>query len=236
MQQVPPAGAPPARPIPPLGKQKKLSVLDLQHKTRKGTKITMVTAYDYPSALHVDLAGIDIILCGDSVAMVELGYPTTQPVDMEQMLHHCKAVARGTKRSLIVGDMPFGSYEVTEEMALMNAIRFVKEVSEELQSMLRCVGLVIGAAFSCLHSSCLCYQIVPRRHSSLSPDDKMTVHLCHVFVLAPKGFVDAVKIEGGRDRASTVNKIIRGGVAVMGHVGLTPQAISVLGGFRAQGR
>lgn len=114
----------------PLGKQKKLSVLDLQHKTRKGSHITMVTAYDFPSALHVDLAGIDIILCGDSVAMVELGYPTTQPVDMDQMLHHCKAVARGAKRSLIVGDMPFGSYEVSEEQALTNAIRFVKEVRQ----------------------------------------------------------------------------------------------------------
>lgn len=124
-------------------------MLDLQHKTRKGTKITMVTAYDYPSALHVDLAGIDIILCGDSVAMVELGYPTTQPVDMEQMLHHCKAVARGTKRSLIVGDMPFGSYEVTEEMALMNAIRFVKEVSEGASAIIRCVRAMIAIVFSC---------------------------------------------------------------------------------------
>lgn len=154
-----------------------MSVLDLLHKKRKNQRISMVTAYDYPSALHVDLAGIDIVLCGDSVAMVELGYDTTQPVDMEQMLHHCKAVARGTKRSLIVGDMPFGSYEVSEELAMTNAFRFIKE-----------------------------------------------------------GFTDAVKIEGGRDRAHIVEKIVKNGIAVMGHVGLTPQAISVLGGFRAQGR
>jgi 3-methyl-2-oxobutanoate hydroxymethyltransferase len=156
---------------------KKMSVLDLLHKKRKQQPISMVTAYDYPSALHVDLAGIDIVLCGDSVAMVELGYPTTQPVNMEQMLHHCKAVARGAKRSLIVGDMPFGSYEVSEELAMTNAFRFIKE-----------------------------------------------------------GFTDAVKIEGGRDRANIVQKIVKGGIAVMGHIGLTPQAISVLGGFRAQGR
>ncbi len=97
-------------------------------RKRKGQRITMVTAYDYPSSLHVDLAGIDVILCGDSVAMVELGYPTTQPVGVDQMIHHCQAVARGAKRALIVGDMPFGSYEVTEEAALTNAFRFVKEV------------------------------------------------------------------------------------------------------------
>jgi hypothetical protein len=174
MQQVPPAGAPPARPIPPLGKQKKLSVLDLQHKTRKGTKITMVTAYDYPSALHVDLAGIDIILCGDSVAMVELGYPTTQPVDMEQMLHHCKAVARGTKRSLIVGDMPFGSYEVTEEMALMNAIRFVKEVSEGASEIIRCVRAMIAILSSCSNLAVCVTKMCYGATAHLSPGDKLS--------------------------------------------------------------
>jgi len=77
-------------------------------------------------ALHCDLAGIDVILCGDSLAMVELGYPTTQPVDMEAMLHHAKAVARGAKRALLLGDMPFGSYEVTDQLALQNAFRFMK--------------------------------------------------------------------------------------------------------------
>mmetsp|Transcript_37816 Transcript_37816/g.103119 ORF Transcript_37816/g.103119 Transcript_37816/m.103119 type:complete len:230 (+) Transcript_37816:323-1012(+) len=115
----------------------------------------------------VDLANIDVILVGDSVGMVQLGYDTTQPVTVDDMLLHAKAVRRGAKSSLLVGDMPFGSYEISQEQALTTAYRFVK---------------------------------------------------------------------GGRDRASTVQAIVKGGVAVMGHVGLTPQAISVIGGFRAQGR
>ena len=125
----------------------------------------------------MDLANIDIILVGDSVGMVELGYETTQPVTVEDMLHHAKAVKRGSQRSLLVGDLPLGSYEVSEQQALSTAYRFVKECG-----------------------------------------------------------MDAVKLEGGRDRASTVANIVKGGVAVMGHIGLTPQAISVIGGFRAQGR
>eukprot|EP00586_Coscinodiscus_wailesii_P022875 CAMPEP_0172499360 /NCGR_PEP_ID=MMETSP1066-20121228/126176_1 /TAXON_ID=671091 /ORGANISM="Coscinodiscus wailesii, Strain CCMP2513" /LENGTH=304 /DNA_ID=CAMNT_0013273063 /DNA_START=28 /DNA_END=940 /DNA_ORIENTATION=+ len=136
----------------------------------------MVTAYDYPSALHVDRAGIDILLVGDSVAMVELGYPTTQPLTMDEMLHHCRAVSRSTSRPLLVGDMPLGSYEVTSADAIRNAHRFVKEAG-----------------------------------------------------------MDAVKLEGAR-HCDTMRKIVEGGVAVMGHVGLLPQAISTLGGFRAQGR
>jgi len=157
---------------------KKVTAPFLASKKRHGQKVTMVTAYDYPSALHVDRAGIDVLLVGDSCAMVELGYETTQPITMEEMLHHCKAVHRGANRALLVGDMPLGSYEVDDREALRNAYRFIKEAG-----------------------------------------------------------MDAVKVEGGsKARAQTVCKIVEGGVAVMGHVGLLPQAISVIGGFRAQGR
>jgi 3-methyl-2-oxobutanoate hydroxymethyltransferase len=157
---------------------KKVTAPFLASKKRHGQKITMVTAYDYPSALHVDRAGIDVLLIGDSVGMVELGYETTQPVTMEEMLHHCKAVRRGANRALLVGDMPLGSYEVDDREALRNAYRFIKEAG-----------------------------------------------------------MDAIKMEGGSaTRAQTVQKVVGGGVAVMGHVGLLPQAISVIGGFRAQGR
>eukprot|EP00581_Thalassiosira_minuscula_P016057 CAMPEP_0183725642 /NCGR_PEP_ID=MMETSP0737-20130205/21074_1 /TAXON_ID=385413 /ORGANISM="Thalassiosira miniscula, Strain CCMP1093" /LENGTH=307 /DNA_ID=CAMNT_0025956701 /DNA_START=569 /DNA_END=1492 /DNA_ORIENTATION=+ len=140
----------------------------------------MVTAYDYPSAIHVDRAGIDIVLVGDSCAMVELGFETTQPITLDQMIHHCQAVKRGApNRPLLVGDMPFGSYEFENaDIALRNAYRMVKE-----------------------------------------------------------GGMDAVKFEGGSEsRAKIVRHVVDGGVAVLGHVGLTPQAISVIGGFRAQGR
>uniref|UniRef100_A0A7S2UK27 3-methyl-2-oxobutanoate hydroxymethyltransferase n=1 Tax=Attheya septentrionalis TaxID=420275 RepID=A0A7S2UK27_9STRA len=139
----------------------------------------MVTAYDYPSALHVDRAGMDVLLVGDSCAMVELGYDTTQPMTLDQMLHHCQAVKRGASRSLLVADMPFGTYEYSDtDIALRNAYRLIKEAG-----------------------------------------------------------MDAVKLEGGsKARATTVRTLVEGGVAVMGHVGLTPQAISVIGGFRAQGR
>lgn len=163
-------------PAPP----KKVTVLSLLHKKRKGKKITMVTAYDYPSALHVDRAGIDVLLVGDSCAMVELGFETTQPMTLDQMVHHCQAVKRGApNRPLLVGDMPLGTYEYDDlDVALKNAYRLVKD-----------------------------------------------------------GGMDAVKMEGGSiARANTARKVVEGGVAVMGHVGLTPQAISVIGGFRAQGR
>lgn len=159
---------------------KKVTAPFLSAKKRRGQKITMVTAYDYPSALQVDRAGIDVLLVGDSCAMVELGYDTTQPITMDEMLHHCKAVKRGApNRPLLVGDMPLGSYEINDDEALRNAYRFIKEAG-----------------------------------------------------------MDAIKLEGGSAaRARTVQKIVQdGGVAVMGHVGLLPQSISVLGGFRAQGR
>ena len=118
-----------------------------------------------------------MVLVGDSVGMVCLGYDTTQPVTMEEMLHHAKAVRRGAPSRFIVGDMPFGSYESGPLEALKNAYRFIKEAG-----------------------------------------------------------VDAVKVEGGKNRVETVRKLVESGIAVMGHVGLTPQGISVLGGFRAQGR
>jgi len=161
-------------------KPKKVTTLSLTSKKRHGNKITMVTAYDYPSAVHVDRAGIDIVLVGDSCAMVELGFETTQPITLDEMIHHCKAVKRGApNRPLLVGDMPLGSYEYEDsDVALRNAYRMLKD-----------------------------------------------------------GGMDAVKLEGGSAaRANTTKKLVEGGVAVMGHVGLTPQAISVIGGFRAQGR
>jgi len=160
---------------PPL--RKKTTSIDLQKLKTKGKPITMVTAYTYSSAMHVDAADIDVLLVGDSVAMVELGHDTTLPMTVEQMLYHCQAVARGATKPLLVGDMPFGSYEVSAELAYTNAIRFLKE-----------------------------------------------------------GNMDCVKMEGGIHRAETIRRIVRGGVAVMGHIGLTPQSYSVMGGFRSQGR
>jgi len=156
---------------------RKLTSLELQYMKRSGKRISMLTAYDYPTAKHAENAEMDIVLVGDSVGMVVLGYETTQPVTMEDMLHHCKAVRRGAPSRFIVGDLPFGSYESGPEEALKNAYRLVKEAG-----------------------------------------------------------VDAVKLEGGKNRAETVRKLVDSGVAVMGHIGLTPQGISVLGGFRAQGR
>jgi len=169
-----------ASPKKKTNKTKKVTTLSLTSKKRRGHKITMVTAYDYPSAVHVDRAGIDIVLVGDSCAMVELGFETTQPITMDEMIHHCKAVKRGApRRPLLVGDLPLGSYEFEDvDVALRNAYRMIKD-----------------------------------------------------------GGMDGVKLEGGSEaRAKTVKKLVEGGVAVMGHVGLTPQAISVIGGFRAQGR
>ena len=107
--------------------QKKVTISDLQKKMEDGKKITMMTAYDFPTASFVDQAGIDTILIGDSVGMVMLGYETTVPVTMDEMIHHSKAVTRGTKQSFIIGDMPFMSYQVSIEKAIENAARFIKE-------------------------------------------------------------------------------------------------------------
>ncbi len=158
-------------------KRKKVTILDLKNKKGKGEPITMLTAYDYPTGLLVDQAGIDIILVGDSLAMVVLGHENTVAVTMDEMLHHCKAVARGAKNPLLVGDMPFMSYQVDVKEAIRNAGRFLKE-----------------------------------------------------------GGMDVVKLEGGRDMAPTVKGIVDAGIPVMGHIGLTPQTISKLGGYRVQGK
>ena len=157
--------------------RKKITPVDLQVMKNQGKKITMLTAYDYPTALLEDRAGIDAILVGDSLAMTVLGYENTVPVTMEEMLHHTKAVVRGARRPLIIGDMPFMSYNVSESEAIRNAGRFLKEA---------------GA--------------------------------------------DAVKLEGGVAVKETVRAIVKAGIPVMAHIGLTPQTISMLGGFKVQGK
>ena len=161
----------------PTTERKKVTISDLQAKKEQGQRITMVTAYDYPNGVLVDKAGMDIILVGDSLAMVVLGYENTVPVTMDEMILHCQAVARGAKHPLLVGDMPFMSYEVSIQEAVRNAGRFLKE-----------------------------------------------------------GKMDVVKLEGGRDRAEIVRAIVTAGIPVMGHIGLTPQTISKLGGFKTQGK
>ncbi len=140
-------------------------------------KVTVVTAYDYPTARLVDQAGADVVLVGDSLGMVCLGYPDTVSVTMEEMLHHTAAAARGTSRALIVADMPFLSYQVSIPEAIRNAGRFLKEAR-----------------------------------------------------------ADAVKLEGGLSMAPTVAAIVKAGIPVMGHIGLTPQTATSLGGFKVQGR
>ncbi|MCL4294942.1 MAG: 3-methyl-2-oxobutanoate hydroxymethyltransferase [Anaerolineae bacterium] len=155
----------------------KVSILDLQQKKAESQPITMLTAYDYPGALLVDEAGIDLILVGDSLAMTVLGHPNTVSVTMDEMLHHCKAVARGAKRAFLIGDMPFMSYQVERSEAVRNAGRFLKE-----------------------------------------------------------GSMDAIKLEGGREVAETIQAIAAAGIPVMGHLGLTPQTATKLGGFKVQGK
>ena len=157
--------------------RKKVTTQTFRQKKERGEPITMLTAYDYPTAMAMDKAGVDSILVGDSLAMVVLGYENTLPVTMEEMLHHARAVARGARSALLVGDMPFMSYQVSAEEALRNAGRFLQQ-----------------------------------------------------------GGMDAVKLEGGRERADAVRAIVEAGIPVMGHIGLTPQSVHQLGGFRAQGK
>jgi len=142
-----------------------------------GALIAILTAYDYPTALALDRAEIDAILVGDSLGMVVLGYKTTLPVTMEDMLHHCRAVSRGAQYALLIGDMPFMSYQVSVEDAVRNAGRFLQEAG-----------------------------------------------------------MDAVKLEGGQERCDAVRQIVDAGIPVMGHIGLTPQSVHQLGGFRVQGK
>src|SRR3954470_21781527 len=155
---------------------RRLSVVDIAKLYADGTRIATITAYDFPTATLVDEAGIPLILVGDSLAQVVLGYETTVRVTMEEMLHHVKAVVRGTKRSLIVADMPFLSYSTPED-AVANAGRFLRE-----------------------------------------------------------GGAQAVKVEGGVRTARVIEAIAKAGIPVMGHIGLTPQAINAIGRVRVQGK
>jgi 3-methyl-2-oxobutanoate hydroxymethyltransferase len=157
--------------------RKKMTTTAFRQKKARGEIITMLTAYDYPTALAEDQAGIDSILVGDSLGMVVLGYQNTLPVTMDEMLHHSRAVARGAKFALLIGDMPFMSYQASTESAVRNAGRFLQE-----------------------------------------------------------GGMEAVKLEGGRERLEAVRAITGAGIPVMGHLGLTPQSVNQLGGFRPQGK
>ena len=155
----------------------KVTLHKLRDMKQRGERITMLTAYDYPTALLMDEAGVDMLLVGDSLGMVVHGFESTLPVTMDMMLMHCQAVRRGAKRALVVGDMPFMSFQLSREDALRNAARFLSE-----------------------------------------------------------GGVDAVKLEGGRRMADTVRAMVETGIAVQGHIGLTPQSVSAFGGMRVQGR
>lgn len=155
----------------------KVSLPDLAGMKELRRPIVMVTAYDAPSGRLADAAGVDLILVGDSAAMTVLGHDSTVPATVEEMLMLTRAVTRGAQRPLVVGDLPFGSYQVSSEEALRNAIRFVKEAR-----------------------------------------------------------ADAVKLEGAGPSLERVGAIVEAGIPVMGHLGLTPQSATALGGFRAQGR
>src|SRR5438128_1234199 len=160
---------------PPRGK---LALPELAEMKRRSQKIVMVTAYDAPGARFAEDAGVDVILVGDTAAMVVLGHEgTTVPVTMDEMLFLTRTVARAARHPIVVGDMPFGSFQISDENALENAIRFVKE-----------------------------------------------------------GGADAVKLEGAGPSVSRVRTIVGAGIPVMGHVGLTPQSATMLGGFKTQGK
>ncbi|WP_134686651.1 3-methyl-2-oxobutanoate hydroxymethyltransferase [Brevibacillus migulae] len=154
-----------------------VTTADLRKSKQNKHPIAMVTAYDFPSAKLVDEAGVDMILVGDSLGMVVLGYDSTIPVTMEDMIHHSKAVARGTKRAFVVTDMPFLSYHGTVEEAVKNAGRLMQE-----------------------------------------------------------GMAKAVKIEGGLEIVPVVRRCTQAGIPVVGHIGLTPQSVHQLGGYRVQGK
>jgi 3-methyl-2-oxobutanoate hydroxymethyltransferase len=155
----------------------KITVASLREKKLHHQPITCLTAYDYPSARLVDEAAVDMVLVGDSLAQAVLGYENTLSVTLEEMLHHTRAAHRGVKHALLVGDMPFGSYQVDTVEAIRNAARFVKEAGAEV-----------------------------------------------------------VKVEGGEKRADLIRRIIDAEIPVAGHIGLTPQSVNVMGGYRVQGR
>jgi len=155
----------------------RVTITEIKEMKQKKEKIPMLTAYDYVTAKVVDEAGVPLILVGDSLGMVMLGYESTIPVSMEEMIHHTKAVVRGAKNALIIGDMPFMTYHISVSDALHNAVRFIQE-----------------------------------------------------------GGAQAVKLEGGEVVAEKVRRLVDCGIPVMGHIGLTPQSIHQLGGFKVQGK
>lgn len=156
---------------------KKLTIFDLQAKVDRGEKVFQVTAVDFPTAQLVDRAGIDCILIGDSLGMTALGYASTVPVTMDEMIHHAKAITRAVKRAIVVGDLPLGAYHASTADAVNSAMRMLKE-----------------------------------------------------------GGADVVKLEGGEDFAPIAQAVVRAGIPVMAHIGLTPQLMSKLGGFKVQGK
>jgi len=155
----------------------RINIHQIKQMKEHGEKIVMLTAYDYTTAKIIDTAGVPLILVGDSLGTVVLGYDSTIPVTMEAMLHHTKAVTRAVRNALVIGDMPFMSYQVSTEQALANAARFIQEAGAQ-----------------------------------------------------------AVKLEGGVSMATTVKRIVDCGIPVMGHIGLTPQSIHQLSGYKAQGK
>lgn len=155
----------------------KVTTVSLKEMKQQGKKITMLTCYDYSTSLIMNEAGIDVLLVGDSLGMVILGYENTLPVTMEEMLHHTKAVKRGNSRALLVADMPYLSYQLKKKDAIKNAGRFIKE-----------------------------------------------------------GGAEAVKVEGGREMMKTIRAMLAADIPVMGHIGLMPQAVHKLGGYKVQGR
>jgi 3-methyl-2-oxobutanoate hydroxymethyltransferase len=157
--------------------KRKKTIGDYLEMKREGEKITFITSYDYPTATFAEKAGMDMILVGDSLGMCVYGYDGTMPVTMDQMIVHSEAVRRGALCTFVIGDMPFLSYQVSDQEAVENAGRFFKEAN-----------------------------------------------------------VDAIKLEGGVRVASRIEAIVAAGMLVMGHIGLTPQSSSQLGGFKAQGR
>jgi 3-methyl-2-oxobutanoate hydroxymethyltransferase len=159
------------------GPVRRLTIADIGRMYAEGRRIPMLTAYDYPTARLLDEAGIPMLLVGDSLAQVMLGYESTVRVSLAEMLHHTKAVVRGTSRALVIADMPFLSYNVSVEESIANAGLFLRE-----------------------------------------------------------GGVQAVKLEGGERSTRTIEAFVRNGIATMGHIGLTPQAIHQLGGHKVQGK
>jgi 3-methyl-2-oxobutanoate hydroxymethyltransferase len=155
----------------------RITTADIRDMKKRGDRIVMMTAYDYPTARLVDEAGVDMILVGDTLGMVVLGYDSTLPVTMEDMIHHTKAAVRGARHALVVGDMPFMSYQTGWQDAMRNAARFLQETN-----------------------------------------------------------CGAVKLEGGVRSAETVQKLVEAGIPVMGHIGLTPQSVNQVGGWKVQGK